>query len=122
MLTITDCFKANSLEQSALTIANKIAFNQRGGYAISADQMNYWEAQPCSENGLRKLYNQLKSNVGDYQSKAFEAASLQNNIYTVIYLAQYTDEPSGVWVTISFDSSQKIAGLYFISPKLQQAQ
>ena len=74
------------------------------------------------QSGFNSLYNQLKSNVGDYQSKAFEAASLQNNIYTVIYLAQYTDEPSGVWVTISFDSSQKIAGLYFISPKLQQAQ
>jgi hypothetical protein len=68
------------------------------------------------------LYNQMTSTVGDYQSKEFEIVSTENNIITVEYYAKYTLEPAGVWVSISFDSNQKISGLYFNSPKLQQSQ
>ncbi len=71
------------------------------------------------QTGFVKLYNQIKSAVGDYQSKEFETVSIKNNIVTAEYHAKYTLEPGGVWVTISFDSDQKVAGLYFNSPKLQ---
>jgi len=75
-----------------------------------------------TEQAFNQLYTQMKSSVGDYQSKVFQAATAQNNINTAIYLAQYSDEPSGVWITISFSSDRKVAGLYLSSPKLQQAQ
>jgi len=68
---------------------------------------------------LIKLYKQIQSAVGNYQSKEFGIVSTLNNIVTIKYHAKYTLEPGGVWVTISFDSDQKVAGLYFNSPKLQ---
>jgi hypothetical protein len=71
---------------------------------------------------FNNLYNQIKSTVGDYQTKDFESASMQNNDVIVLYLAQYTSEPAGVWFTISFDSNQQVAGFNFNSPRLRQAQ
>jgi hypothetical protein len=66
-----------------------------------------------------QLYSQMTSTVGEYQAKEFEIVSTSSNIITVEYYTQYTLEPAGVWVSISFDSNQKVAGLYFNSPKLQ---
>ena len=73
------------------------------------------------ETAYVKLYNQIKTLVGDYQSDQFESLSQNNNIITVLYLAKYSNEPAGVWVSISFDSDAKVGGLYFISPKLLAA-
>jgi Protein of unknown function (DUF3887) len=93
--------------------------NDYAGFSKDLDQA-VKNAIPAT--GFNGLYNQIKSTVGDYQSKEFEGASVQNNIITALYLAQYSSEPAGVWVSISFDSSQEVAGLYFTSPKLRQAQ
>lgn len=71
-----------------------------------------------SKTSFNQLYNKIKTTVGNYTSKEFESASTQNNIITIKYLTKYTDEPSGVWVTISFNADQQIAGLLFNSPKL----
>jgi hypothetical protein len=74
------------------------------------------------QDGFERFYNQLNSTIGDFKSKEFEGSSVQNNIITTWYLAQYSAETSGVWVSVSFDSDHKVAGLHFYSPKLQQAQ
>jgi hypothetical protein len=71
------------------------------------------------QTAFNKLYGQIKSKVGDYQSKKYESAAVQNNVFMIRYLAKYSSEPAGVWVTISFDTDQKVEGLYFNSPKLQ---
>jgi hypothetical protein len=73
------------------------------------------------ESAYAKLYTQIKTVVGDYQSKKFESLSQKNNIITALYLAKYSSEPAGVWISISFDSDTKVGGLYFISPKLLAA-
>ena len=54
-------------------------------------------------------------------SNEFEIATDTNNIFTIQYYARYSLEPAGVWVSISFDSNRKIAGLYFNSRKLAQS-
>jgi hypothetical protein len=74
-----------------------------------------------SQSAFTKLYNLISSTAGDYQSKEFEIATIANNIFTIQYYARYSQEPAGVWVSISFDSNRKIAGLYFNSPKLAQS-
>jgi Protein of unknown function (DUF3887) len=71
------------------------------------------------QSAFTKLYNLMSSTVGDYQSKKFEIVTSANNNFTIEYYAQYTLEPAGVWVSISFDASRNISGLYFNSPKLQ---
>ena len=70
------------------------------------------------QSAFNKLYNLISSTVGDYQSKEFEIATITNNIFTIQYYAQYSLEPAGVWVSISFDNDRKIAGLYFNSPEI----
>lgn len=101
---------------------NALVSLNNNDYAGFTRDFNQVMKNAIPQTAFDKLHNKIKSVVGDYQSKKFESASMQNNITTVIYLAQYTNEPAGVWVTISFDSNQKIAGLILSSPKLQQTQ
>jgi hypothetical protein len=102
--------------ETLLTSLNK---NDYSSFSKDLDQTM---KNAIPQDGFDRLYNQLKSTIGNFESKEFEGASVQNNIVTTWYLAKYSGETSGVWVSVSFDSEQKIAGLHFNSPKLQQAQ
>jgi hypothetical protein len=87
-------------------------------YASFSKDFNQQMKSGLDQTSFDQLYNMIKTKVGDYVSMEFESVTVQNNVTTVKYLAQYTDEPSGVWITISFDSNQKVAGLFFNSPKI----
>jgi hypothetical protein len=91
-------------------------------YAAFSKDLDQAMKNVFTQTSFDQLRNQIDSAVGVYRSKYFRAASNQNNITTAIYLAVYSNEPSAVWVSISFNSDQKVAGLYFNSPKLLQAQ
>ena len=65
---------------------------------------------------FNRLYDLIRNRAGDYQSMEFENAIMQDSNIIVRYLAQYSGEPAGVWITISFDSGQQVAGLFFNSP------
>ncbi len=71
-----------------------------------------------SKSTFDQLYSLMKSTVGEYTSKDFQAVTTQDYITTVRYLAKFSNEPAGVWVTISFDAARQVAGLYFTSPRL----
>jgi len=72
-----------------------------------------------SQKAFDQLYDLLNSRAGNYVSKEFENAANQQEYIVIRYLAVYADEPAGVWITISFDKAQQVAGLYFDSPKLR---
>ena len=95
-----------------------VSLNNNGFVDFSKD-LDQAMKNAMPQTGFDKLYKQIQSAVGNYQSKEFGTVSMLNNIVTIKYHAKYTLEPGGVWVTISFDSDQKVAGLYFNSPKLQ---
>ncbi len=101
---------------------NVLASLNNNDYAAFSKDLDQAMKSAFTQQSFDQLRNQIKSAVGDYRSKYFRAATMQNTITTVIYLTSYSDEPSAVWVTISFDPDQKVAGLYFSSPKLLQAQ
>ena len=88
-------------------------------YSGFSKDFNQAMKNATSPTKFGQLYSQMTSTVGEYQTKEFEIVSTSNNIITVEYYTQYTLEPAGVWVSISFDSNQKVAGLYFNSPKLK---
>jgi hypothetical protein len=88
-------------------------------YAAFIEDFNQQMKSVTSQTSFDQLYDMIKTKVGKYVSMEFESVTEQNNIITVRYLTQYTNEPSGVWITISFDSSQKVAGLFFNSPKIK---
>jgi|WetSurMetagenome_2_1015567.scaffolds.fasta_scaffold311183_1 hypothetical protein len=93
--------------------------NDYAGFSKDLDQVM---KNTLPQSAFSQLYSQIKSSIGDYISKEFAGASANNDVTTVLYQAQYTDEPSGVWITISFNSDKKVAGLYFNSPKMLQSQ
>lgn len=101
---------------------NILASLNSSDYAAFSKDLDQAMKNVFTQQSFDQLRNQIKSAVGDYRSKYFRAASNQNNIITAVYLTAYSNEPSAVWITISFDSDQKVAGLYFSSPKLLQAQ
>jgi hypothetical protein len=89
--------------------------NDHAGFIIDLDRtMQNVENQTTFD----QLYQLIKTTVGDYISITFVSASVLDSNTTARYFAKYTDEPDGVWVTISFDSDHLISGLYFSSPKL----
>lgn len=99
-------------------IGNALVSLQNNDYAGFTEDFNQEMKNAMSQSAFTKLYNLISSTVGDYQSKEFEIAATANNIFTIQYYARYSQEPAGVWVSISFDSNQKISGLYFNSQKL----
>jgi hypothetical protein len=100
---------------------NALVSLQNNDYAGFTKDFNQEMKNAISQSAFTKLYNLISSTVGDYQSKEFEIVTTANNIFTIEYYAQYTLEPAGVWVSISFDNNQKISGLYFNSQKLAQS-
>jgi hypothetical protein len=90
--------------------------NDYTGFSKDLDQVM---KSALPQSAFSQLYDQIKSTIGDYRSKEFAGASANNDVITVLYRAQYTDEPSDVWITISFNNDKKVAGLYFSSPKMQ---
>ena len=100
---------------------NALVSLQNNDYNGFTEDFNQTMKNSMSQSAFAKLYTLISSTVGDYQSKEFEIVTTANNIFTIQYYAQYSLEPTGVWVSISFDSNQKIAGLYFNSRKLEQS-
>lgn len=60
MITLDDCFKTRSIEASALTLVNKIAFCPRKGYT-SADGETYWDFAGKLKQNLKSIKNALHS-------------------------------------------------------------
>lgn len=87
-------------------------------YSTFSKDLNQQMKTVASQTSFGQIYNMIKTKAGKYKSMQFESVSEQNNVVTVKYLTQYTEEPSGVWVTIQFDSSQEVAGLFFNSPRI----
>jgi len=100
---------------------NALVSLQNNDLAGFTKDFNQTMKNAMSQSAFTKLYNLISSTVGDYRSKEFEIVTTAGNILTIQYYAQYSLEPAGVWVSISFDSNQKIAGLYFNSRKLEQS-
>jgi hypothetical protein len=100
---------------------NALVSLQNNDLAGFTKDFNQTMKNAMSQSAFTKLDNLISSTVGDYQSKEFEIVTTANNIFTIQYYAQYSPEPAGVWISISFDGNQKIAGLYFNSQKLAQS-
>jgi hypothetical protein len=100
---------------------NALVSLQNNDLAGFTKDFNQTMKNAMSQSAFTKLDNLISSTVGDYRSKEFEIVTTAGNIFTIQYYAQYSLEPAGVWVSISFDSNQKIAGLYFNSQKLARS-
>jgi hypothetical protein len=100
------------------TTENTLTALTQKDYANFIKDMNQPMQSVENQNTFNQLYELIKTTVGDYVSKTFISALWQDDNTTIRYFAEYTDEPYGVWVTISFDSDHLISGLYFSSPRL----
>jgi hypothetical protein len=101
---------------------NVLASLSKNDYVSFIKDMDQAMLAVETKTAFDQSYNFIKTGAGDYISKEFGNLIFQNNYYTIKYHAVYSNEPAGVWVTVSFDASQKIAGLFFDSPKLRAVQ
>jgi hypothetical protein len=100
-------------------LLSSLTKNDYSGFIKDLDQaMSALETKAT----FAQTYNLIKTSVGDYVSQQFGLLTLQNNFTVIKYHAVYTNEPAGVWVTVSFDGSNKVSGLFFDSPRLRAAQ
>ncbi len=107
---------ASSLTDKVLTAINQ------DDYASFSQDFTQTMLTSIPEAAFHQLSSQLKGKIGDYVSKQFQSAGVQNGITTVIYKAKYT-KANSVTITISFETvsgKTLVAGLYFNAPELQQ--
>jgi hypothetical protein len=63
----------------------------------------------------------IKGEIGNYLSKKFVKADIQNKYVRVIYKVNFSNEPKDAYITISFlkgDAVHLVQGLFLTSPKL----
>lgn len=105
-------------------IAEKIltALND-GDYQKFSENFDNTMKSKLDEKAFKSTNELIKTKVGDYQSKEFTCAQLYNKYTVVVYNAKYTNEPSGVKVTISFsqkDGKYLVSGFFVDSPNLRK--
>ena len=105
-------------------IAEKIlqAINS-GDYIPYSEHFDAQMRKQIPEDLFLKSRDLIRGRIGDYISKEYVDAQIVDEIYiAVIYKAKFSDEPADVQVTVTFietDAGPLVAGLYFVSPKLQ---
>jgi hypothetical protein len=76
-------------------------------------------------DAFNELENKVINTVGKYQYKQLAQMQRSNQYVVTVYQANFTGEPAGVTVTVSFENTggkNYVAGLYFTSPKLRAAK
>src|ERR1035437_7553422 len=90
-------------------------------YAKFSQDFSQQMKDTLTQTAFTQLTTLVQSKIGNYQSKQFVKTQLQNGFTVVIYNATFSNEPSGVTVTISFQSvngNNIVGGFYLNSPKL----
>jgi hypothetical protein len=76
-------------------------------------------------DAFNELENKVINTVGKYQYKQLAKMQRSNQYVVTVYQANFTGEPAGVTVTVSFENTggkNYVTGLYFTSPKLRAAK
>lgn len=91
-------------------------------YARFSAGFNALMKKTITPDAFNELENRVINTVGKYQYKQLVNLQRSNQYVVTTYQANYTGEPAGVTVTVSFeyiDGKNYVAGLYFNSPKLR---
>ena len=97
------------------------AMNDADYAGFSAD-FNGLMKRTITLDAFNDLETKIINTVGKYQYKQLTRLQRSNQYVVATYQANYSGEPAGVIVTVSFeynDGKNYVAGLYFSSPKLR---
>lgn len=107
-------------------VDNLLAGIAAGDYAGFSRDLDDTMLKAIDEKAFTAMVDQIRSVIGDYQSKTFTQAvnTTENNVpmTVIIYKARFSNEPADVLITVTFTDShsgKKISGLFFNSPKLR---
>lgn len=95
-MTLVDCFKARSLELSALMLVNKIAFNPKKGYA-SATGTTYWSFASKLKVHLRTIKADLRRHTYEFGS-CLKRTRLVNGRTRDLYISDWSDRIVERWL------------------------
>ncbi|MHB9032045.1 MAG: DUF3887 domain-containing protein [Anaerolineae bacterium] len=112
-----------------LLVDNLFTGLQTRDYAVFSRDFTPELKAAITETSFGAMADQLQTVIGKYESRKFYKASIVNKNNTrftvVVYNAKFSGEPDVVTVTVTFQviaDQDKIAGLFFNSPKLQKAK
>lgn len=120
--------KVTELSEDKVSFAEPIAEKMlaaltSGDFAKFSEDFDDTMKSKFDEAAFKKTNELMKTKVGDYKSKEFTAAQADSKYTVVIYKANYTNESSGVKVTISFtqkDDKYLVSGFFVDSPNLRK--
>jgi hypothetical protein len=109
--------------QSAVNpiVTNILTSLNNNDYAGFSQNFSQAMKNAINQSAFTKLYSQMQSDVGDYQSDAFYSAANKAGLMNLVYFAQFSREPAGVSVFLSVQSvngAYQVQGLVFSSPNL----
>jgi len=93
-----------------------------GDYAAFTQYLSPEAKTAMSEDDFNQVSPLIKSTIGDYIDKEFQKAETQDSYVVVYYIANYSDEPDDVEITVYFqeiDGEMYIAGFGLDSPKIK---
>ncbi len=109
---------ANAIAESALQSMNQCDYAAHAALYTPEAQATF------TEDIFDTTCQQIKAIIGDYIDKEFWRAQTQDSYIVVDYLANFSEEPEDVTVSIYFeeiDGEMYIAGFWLDSPKLREA-
>jgi retron-type reverse transcriptase len=99
MITLDDCNKTRTIEESTIYIINKIAFIQRKGYTKSTDNQTYWEFASKILTKLKNIKNQLNNQTLQFNPYKKITRKIKANKWRDIYLSTWHDKIVERWLS-----------------------
>jgi retron-type reverse transcriptase len=99
MITLDDCHKTRTIEESTIYIINKIAFIQRKGYTRSTDNQTYWEFATKILTKLKTIKNQLNNQTLHFAPYREIKRKTKPNKWRNIYLSTWHDKIIERWLS-----------------------
>jgi len=93
-----------------------------GDYAAFTQYLSPEAKAAMSEDDFNQVSPLIKSTIGDYIDKEFWKTETENGYTVVCYIANYSEEPEDVIVSVYFeekDGEMYIAGFGLDSPKIK---
>ena len=91
-------------------VTNILTSLNNNDYAGFSQNFSQTMKNAINQSAFDKLYNQMQSDVGDYQSDVFYSAANKAGLTNLVYFAQYSKETAGVSVSLSVQSVNGVYG------------
>lgn len=98
MLTIEDCFRTHTIEESALNLLSKVTYQPRKAYTYSTDGQSFWEFGRRITDRVRSIKNQISEQDFSFGPCRKITRKTKLNKVRDIYLSNWRDKLVERWL------------------------